>query len=331
MTFVVNGADWKFDGLDAGQTAALIDRALVFVEVSSERGEEVVVGDDFQTRPMHGDRSLWELFTENGDLHLPREIAQELAGWLGRARRYADADEWPAGADDTNVAVGDAPATPNDDVAWVHHSVRAGLPAAVFALGGAGLVATTTAAGGAQVHFVGDEAGRRRFWRDRIVLGGDDMASLAANAAHAYPDLLFADGAIGGAGRLAGGYLASRNRVQTTFAALDDWGAWAFDCPPPAITPYEGAPPDPDARPTKQLLEHRFAGLGLDAAPENPNVRADATSRTARETEVGGRTLYCEWHAKLEPHRNRIHFHGPVPESGGRVVVGMIDEHLPLP
>ena len=51
----------------------------------------------------------------------------------------------------------------------------------------------------------------------------------------------------------------------------------------------------------------------------------------AREAEIGGRIVYCEWHIRLEPNRNRIHIHRPVKESCEKVVVGVIAKHLPLP
>lgn len=254
-----------------------------------------------------------------------------MAAWLSKARYYADAHEWPDGAEDVSIRIGDAAPVENADVAWVHHCIRACIPAASFTLSATVLLETKTAAGVAIVHFVGDEIGRRQFWRAVIVLEGDDVDSLLRNSTHAYPALFFADGVLRGVDRLSGGYAASRDRVQTALAALDDWGHWVFTWPPPSIRPQDGPPLDPDARPGNFLIQTRFAAVGVAAAPENPDVYKDRVSREARQTTLAVRTLYCEWHVKLEPHRNRIHFHRPVPESGDKVVIGMIDEHLPLP
>jgi hypothetical protein len=44
-----------------------------------------------------------------------------------------------------------------------------------------------------------------------------------------------------------------------------------------------------------------------------------------------GRTLYCEWHYKFEPHINRAHVHPPIPESGGKMIIAIFRDHLPLP
>lgn len=331
MSFVVNGAEWCFDAAAADEIQRTIERFLAFVEETLELGQTISVGDEFQTKPMRGELALWDLLGPNADVTLPGELRQEMAAWLGRAELYLDEDEWPVGFNDTMVAIGKAAAVSNPDVAWVHHKIRAAIPSACVTLGYAQVLDTVTTEGSASVHFLGDDRGRREFWREAIIIEGDDAASLQRHAVRAYPDLHFAEGALDGLGDLSGGYLAARREVRKTFATLDDGGAWAFTCPPPAVARGEAPPPDPEARPTNQLIQTRFTGLGLDVAPEKPNVRNDRDCRIARETTIGDRTLYCHWHVRLEPHRNRIHIHEPVPENGYKLVVGIIAEHLPLP
>lgn len=309
---------------------ALIDGALEFVSTSTDRGEKVLIGDNFQERPMHSGRAIWDLLVPDSPIRLRREIVQELTVWLAHAERYADAAEWPAGFDDTTVAVCGGPPSVNEDISWAHYSCRAGVPTGCMTLGHSRVAPTITVTGSIEVHFAGDEPGRKLFWRSAILLEGDDLASLIRNAPHAYPALFFVDGVLHQATKLAGGYLGSRARVREALANLDDWGHWVFTCPPPTLTPDENVPLNAVGQPGNQIIEKRFGGLGLDAAPESPDVYARKHPREARETVIGERTLYCEWHIKLERHRNRIHFHSPIPESGDRVVVGMIHEHLPL-
>ena len=332
MSFVVNGADWNFHGLSSAEAEELIDRALAFVETSRDREETVSIGDDFQTRPMHGEATLWDLFSAESPLPLPRELSQELSAWLMRAPRYADSEQWPAGFEDSMISIGGAPAIINEDVAWVHYSILSGVPSASLNLRTSDVTITNTAVANVEVHFVSDEPGRNRFWRDMIVLDGDSFESLVRFASRAYPDLHFVDGVLAGADHhLAGGYLALRYRVKRALEVLNDWGSWVFTSPPPALAPGDTPPLDINTSPSDHVIELRFAGFGITAAPENPNVRGHRTSREARETLMLGRTLYCEWHVKLQPHRNRIHFHKPVPESSNKVIIGMIHEHLSLP
>lgn len=327
MSFVVDGADWDFDGASSTDIAAHIDAVLEFVRVCNDRGEAVWIGEEFQSRPMQGSDGLWQIVANLG---FSGEIQQELAAWLGRTSVYLDAEEWPNGFDDVSIVIDGGPPTDNADAAWVHHHVRAGCAMACLSLGRRGLLPTRTALGVADVHFVGDEQGRVAFWRDAIKIEGDNVASLVRLAPSAYPNIHFMPGVVANVARFDGGYLALRVQVQAAFEALDRHGVWIFTEAPPAVSPNEkhrGTEPSP----TNQIIEKRFLNVGLDAAPENPNVRLKTNTRSAREATIGKATLYCEWHIKVQPHRNRIHVHGPVRESGYRVVVGMIDDHLPLP
>jgi hypothetical protein len=54
VAFIVNGAEWNFNGIASADAQERIERALEFIETSVERCEVVAVGEDFQTRPMHG-------------------------------------------------------------------------------------------------------------------------------------------------------------------------------------------------------------------------------------------------------------------------------------
>ena len=74
-----------------------------------------------------------------------------------------------------------------------------------------------------------------------------------------------------------------------------------------------------------------FSRYGIDVAPEKPEVYDDRRCREPRTRALGRRTLYCHWHGKLAPDRNRVHLHEPVPESAGSVIVAIFHEHLPLP
>ena len=331
MSFVVDGSEWRFNGMSAADAETLIDRALAFVETSSERGETVAVGDDFQVRPMRGAETLWDLFSPGSVDALDRELSQELAAWLAKAPRYADASNWPAGFGSGSVSIGGAAPIANDDVEWALCSMVAALPVAILTLNEPRVMSTATAAGTAQLHFVADDVSRRAFWRTALVVAGDRLDELVHFGSRAYPNLHFVPRVLNDAGTLGGGYLGARVRLKSALEILDDWGHWALTWPPPALTPNEGPPPDLAAKPTNFIIERRFAGLGLEAAPENPNVFANGKSRQAREVVVADRTLYCEWHVKLELHRNRIYFHAPVEEAGGKVVIGVIDHHLPLP
>jgi hypothetical protein len=331
MAFVVDGAEWCFDGWPAGEIAEAIDQLLERVSTARDRNEIVWIGDDLQTRPVLDALDLWSLFSPTAPIHLQVEIQQELAAWLGIGSCYLDEEKWPDGMSDSLIQIDSGLPKENADVAWAHHNVRAGIAVACRGLKRSGPHTTLSSQGSATVHWIQNEVTHRAFWRAAIDVEGGSEATLERLAPHAFPDLHFHDGVWRGLNRFAGGYTAMRFQVQRYLAVLDEHGKWAFTYPPPALRRGEATGPRSEGQPPNQVVERRFHGLALTMAPENPDVYANGNCRRAREVTIGKRALYCEWHGKLEPHQNRVHIHPPVPESEGKVVIAIFHEHLPLP
>lgn len=331
MAFVVNGAEWCFEDWPVSKVVDAIDNLLDRVSTAYDRGETVWIGDDLQTRPVLGESDLWSLCSPDTPINLPAELWQELTAWLGAARRYADEEIWPAGLTETLIQVDSDLAVENADLAWAHHNVRAGHGVACLTLTRSCQIKTVSSQGSAVVHCVQNEMAHRAFWRAALDVEGDNEATLERLVPHAFPDLYFYDGVLHGLNRLVGGYLALRIMIRNYLSILDDHGSWAFKFPPPALSPGEPVGPNPLALPSNQIIERRFQGLGIDMAPENPNVYANGDCRRAREITIGTQTFYCGWHGKLEPHQNRLHVHPPVQESDGKVIIAIFHEHLPLP
>lgn len=332
MAFVVDGSEWCFDGWNETEVVDAIENMLDRIHTARERDEIVWIGDDLQTRLVVDNLDLWSLSSPAAPIHIPTEVRQELAAWLGTAPRYLDEEQWPAGMTEILIQIGTESALENEDVAWAHHHIRAGRAVACLGLRRSGPHETISSLDAVTVHWVSDESSHRRFWRAAIDLEGDDEASLERISPHAFPDLHFIDGVWQGMQRLAGGYLSLRGEIKRYLGVLDDYGAWVFTCSPPALSPNEtGGDATTGGSPTNQVIERRFLGFNLSIAPEKPNVYANAVCRRARVVTIGAKEIYCEWHAKLEPHRNRMHIHAPIPESRNRVVIAIFNEHLPLP
>lgn len=331
MSFVIDGSEWVFDGWAKDDLIHTIERLIDRVWTAQRRNEVIWIGDDLQTRHVLGDHDLWSLLAPDAPITLPPELGQELAAWLGSAPRYLDEEPWPEWILEVQVSVDNSPQMENCDLAWAHHNVRTGRHVACIGLKRSGAYETTSALGSAVVHWISDDATHITFWRSAISSGFASVQALESYAEHAYPDLYFAPGALGRADTFGGGLQASRSELLRYLAVLNDYGIWAFTFPPPALTPEEPTGPEPTARPTNQIIERRFRGLNLNMAPENPNVKLNNACREAREITLAGKTFYCEWHGKLEAHRNRIHVHPPVPQSNGRVIIAILHEHLPLP
>lgn len=330
MAFVVDSADWDFNGRTSSQVQGVLERFLEQLAKAIDRGEHFWIGDSLQTRAVWGEEDLWSLRHADSQVQLDGEVWQELAAYLGRAQHYLDEQDWPDSLDDIHIAIADADPSDNEDVAWAHHNVRTGRAVACIGLWRLGLFDTTSSHGTAQVHWIYDERSTAEFWRSAIVLEGNRPADLKRLAYRAYPNLHFVAGVLSRVDDFNGGYYANAQELKRYLAILNDYGVWAFTAPPPAEI-REDAAGDSICSPTAQLIQRRFDLLGLVVTPENPDVYKDGRCRRAREVELGGRTLYCEWHCKLQGHQNRIHIHAPVQESDGKVVIAIFARHLPLP
>ena len=68
--------------------------------------------------------------------------------------------------------------------------------------------------------------------------------------------------------------------------------------------------------------------LGIDVSIEG-NTRSNERLMRLRDVDFCVHMYRCEWHSKLEPHRNRIHFSLIVCGSRAKILIGIFHEHLP--
>lgn len=86
-----------------------------------------------------------------------------------------------------------------------------------------------------------------------------------------------------------------------------------------ALAKHAGKPADVQA----ELGHH-----GLVLSPESPKTRSKPKIMKQREVVHEGEVYRCEWHAKKEPSRNRVHFSLPAQSLGDRVLIGIFMDHL---
>ena len=67
--------------------------------------------------------------------------------------------------------------------------------------------------------------------------------------------------------------------------------------------------------------------LGIQVSIEG-NTRSSERLMRLRDVEFRGQVYRCEWHSKLEPNRNRIHFHVIDCMSETKILIGIFHEHL---
>ncbi|MER7555846.1 hypothetical protein ABTZ46_02825 [Nocardioides sp. NPDC126508] len=148
----------------------------------------------------------------------------------------------------------------------------------------------------------------RGFWRDALLRYHCTESDLRDASPHAFPGTVFAPAAWSQCGSFQGAWADLRGRLIAALAGLDDGAAEVFG---------------------KELQSHERIRLmsaihGVDCSPESPSTHKNSKAMAQREAVFEDKARVCEWHAKLERHRNRIHFL----VDGSTVYVGVFADHL---
>ncbi len=206
-------------------------------------------------------------------------------------------------------------------VAWAHGQVEQQRAVACLPLtvsGRCGLLDVELAGHMAAVWFVTNEPEHVSFFRHAMFLENADEDGFAFLAPLTFPNLCFADGVWKGLRAFSKPYRDLRSTLIDIFTQLSDRGAEVFGW----------SEAEKRATAKNQEVESRF--LGFKLAPESPYHLEDNRVREVRTRQFEGPNLLFSWHVKIEGHRDRIHIHPPIPESGGRVIIGILAEHLYL-
>jgi hypothetical protein len=331
MHFVLEESSWAWDGMNREAYIERMEQLLDRLDVARSRREVFAASSVLLAQPILGATTLADLLWDQElSLKLPHEVSERLIPHISAMAFWDDEIEWPEL--DVDIA-GNNVLSPS--TALAHARMVRGQATACFPLPGTWRGAQQVQVGGVvrSVHFVVDEASHRSFFRDAGQATPGDKAGLEALAPHAFPDLFFLDGVWDGLRLFEGGYRRVRDALHNLLAVLDDHGGWVFTDDTGRLSPQEGVPTEGKQHVpvTNQLIQRRFIGWGLDIAPEHLDVYNHHECRRARERTLGSQVLYCEWHFKLEQHINRVHIHGPIPQSNGKLIVAIFRDHLPLP
>lgn len=109
-------------------------------------------------------------------------------------------------------------------------------------------------------------------------------------------------------------YSAARQLVVNHLSGLNDFFRTAMER-------HHGQP--------DQVAAELKSSAAIVISPESPNTHKNKIAMREREVFVDDKVLVCEWHTKLHPERDRIHFHPGHPKvAGGRIVIGLFAHHL---
>ncbi|MGH3831485.1 MAG: hypothetical protein ACRDRS_13745 [Pseudonocardiaceae bacterium] len=168
----------------------------------------------------------------------------------------------------------------------------------------------TGKAGAAEVLFVAETSEVHRVWQSVFALEDIPEREFFTVAAFAWPALVFHPDLK--FRKFTGSYTAVRDRVVRILCALNNHF-------PRVITDHQGLP---------RSVAAAMGQYQVDLSPESPNTRASEALMRQRDVMYDGSRYRCEWHAKIERNRNRIHFTLPAAGPAGRILIGIFTEHL---
>jgi hypothetical protein len=167
----------------------------------------------------------------------------------------------------------------------------------------------------AALFYVSKRSGLLAFLRAIPDVEDLDPGIFMQHAVRAFPDLFFVGGLADQASRFSKPFRQIRPVLTRHLSALNDDFLASFKLM--------------KAEPTA-VSRHFAATSGVDATVESAKTHKNKKAMKRRNVTIDGVALCCEWHTKLEPVRDRVHFHPGTPHvGGGRVVIGIFCEHLP--
>ncbi|MFD5308230.1 hypothetical protein [Streptomyces ardesiacus] len=161
-----------------------------------------------------------------------------------------------------------------------------------------------------KVFFLAEPSALTSFWRSLFARESVAEPDFFDRAREAFPQLVLA-GSLSFR-KFDGKYSEMRDWVVHVLSVVHDHFA-------EAVAKHGGQPAHVQA----ELGRH-----GLVLSPESPRTRSKTKIMKQRDVLHEGETYHCEWHAKKEPHRNRVHFSLPEQRLGGRVLIGIFVDHL---
>ncbi|MFJ8019737.1 hypothetical protein [Streptomyces sp. NPDC096311] len=161
-----------------------------------------------------------------------------------------------------------------------------------------------------EVFFLAEPAALTDFWRSLFLREDVAEPDFLDRAREAFPGLVLADSL--SFRKFDGTYRELRDWVVDVLSVVQDHFA-------DAVRKHAGKPNDVQA----ELGRH-----GLTLSPESPKTHKNKKIMRQRDVKHDDETYRCEWHAKKEGHRNRVHFSLPEQRLGGRVLIGIFVDHL---
>lgn len=304
MRFLVDEASFP---VFAGDPNTAIQALSQIVDQRTSRGEPVIAWDQLWSSTLSGSTLTDLLFTKPS--RLDQALSQWMMAFLGRCANYdavlrpTDLTGWSGGT------VGIASAV--DDLTSRRASCCIALPTTRPPKD----IATVDTKSG-EVAFVQSNAEVVAFYRSIFEIEQYDINAYLELAALAFPALYFMPNLPRQAGRFHEEFTTLRPKLTIALGVLNDEFGRLF-------SERSG---DPGA------VAAALRPYGVNATVESAQTRNNRKAWAERRIEATdgvGQALYCEWHVKLSPTHDRIHFHPGTPGfQNGKLIIGIFHKHL---
>ncbi|WP_344888407.1 hypothetical protein [Actinomadura meridiana] len=305
---VIDETSFDFRELPPGQLSACLDRFNDVLDDLRAQGSSAHKPPCFESMSCDDELGLYEYLSSEPGQSVDRDIRNRFYTLVDRC------PEWDAAVPETqNVSVDDGEPFEAWSVAYALTMVLGGIGVCCLVLAAherRGFVSAAAAAE-AEIYFFADSSELPPFWRSLFTLENVPEPDFFPLAQKAFPQLILHEELA--FRRFQGGYRDLRALVVTHLAVLNDHFLGVY------------AERHGIAREVAMALaEHGCDGV----SPESPGTRGNPAAMRHRDVEYAGKVVRCEWHMKLRPNVNRIHFAFGM-ELQPRILVGIFVDHLP--
>ena len=313
MRFILDESSFVLEGLARTAVQESLTDLLELLVHCRDEGQVIGRFSEIYEASIGPSLKMYDLlFTEPAPITLPHDLRLGMAAAIQRCSIWNLSDEDVV---ELEAVVEAERMQFAPSIVFVHKSVGERIGRSCLVLRSSrrvGELAVKVSGTSRALYFIGTPNDTPSFYRSLFELEGMDERQYIDLAPLAFPNLTFVDGLDRQFRRFSRPYASIRREVTRHLAALNDHWEAAFE-----------------GHPAPSEVSQRMRSLaGVEMSPESPNTKANRHAWQQRRVVLGDRELYCDWHMKLSPTADRIHFHPGQPNIDKGPIIGMFAEHL---
>jgi hypothetical protein len=300
---VIDDASFEFSGLEVDELNGHIDELSDTLAALRSDGTPAWQPPQFAQTPCFEDRELYSYLPDVAD----PEIMRRFFSLVDKC------PEWDAGYPQGDLVMLSGRAAQSVSYAVTAAALGHCVACLVFpVIGRRGFQNVGSAQGARDVFFFADARDLAKFWRWLFSFENIPESDFFDRCGAAFPRLVFHSALT--FRRFSKTYQELRDTVVRHLGALNDE---FLDRHRMAVA--AGRLSD---------VEAYFGSLGIGGvSAESVKTRGDSAALRERDVEFDGRTVRCEWHTKIRPNVDRIHF-AFGDELGDLLLIGIFVDHL---